>query len=73
MTRAQLEEFRHRGYGVYGYKSAFCHGNGCCEDCDKVVRFWCKVICKIEAIQTWRILKVCKSEAALSERGGEDG
>lgn len=62
MTRKELEESRHRGINIYGYKKAFCLGQSCCENCDKNIRFWCKVIRKIEEIQKKRILKICKEE-----------
>ena len=61
-TMEQLEDSRHRGYCTYGYKKAFCELNDCCEDCDRVVRFWCRVIRKIEGIQIRRILRICKQE-----------
>lgn len=69
LTRQRLDELRHQGHKVYGYKKAFCDGHDCCEDCDKVVRFGCKIINKIEALQTKRILAICPKEAeeALKE------
>lgn len=70
MTREQLEELRHKPAGIYGYKKAFCDGNDCCENCDKVVRRLCKVICWIEGIQTKRILNVCKP--ANAKRPGSE-
>ena len=68
MTREELEEGRHRGYKIYGYFLSFCEQQRCCEDCDKRIRFGCKVKRKIEEIQTKRILKICKSGA---NNGGE--
>lgn len=59
LTRQQLEDLRHQGDRVYGYKKAFCDGNSCCERCDKLVRLGCKIMCKIESLQTKRILKIC--------------
>ena len=59
-TREELEAGRHIGYCTYGYKKSFCELNDCCENCDKVIRFWCKVIVWIEKIQIKRILKICK-------------
>lgn len=61
-TREQLEESRHRGNNVYGYKKAFCDLHDCCESCDRRVRFICKVIAKFEDLQINRILKICKPE-----------
>lgn len=61
-TRQQLEEGRHRGYRTYGYFWSFCEQNRCCEDCDRFVRFGCKLKRKIEDMQTKRILRVCKTE-----------
>ena len=60
ITRKQLEEGRHIGFRTYGYKKSFCELNDCCERCDRVVNFWCRVIVRIEKIQTKRILKICK-------------
>ena len=62
ITREQLEDARHEQYRIYGYKHAYCKLNDCCENCDKRVRFGCKLICKIEKLQTKRILEVCKAE-----------
>lgn len=61
-TRQQLEEGRHRGYSVYGYFWSFCELTDCCERCDRTVRFWCRVKCAIERVQTKRILRICKKE-----------
>lgn len=60
MTREELEQARHIGNRIYGYKHSYCELNDCCEKCDKRVRFGCKMIKKIEDIQTKRILKICK-------------
>ena len=60
MNKKQLEAYRHRSDGVYGYKNAYCFGTDCCERCDKRVRFWCKVIVRIGHLQERRILKICK-------------
>lgn len=64
MTREELEQARreideHGVTRIYGYKRAFCSLNDCCENCDKHIRFWCKVTRKIEKIQEKRILKIC--------------
>ena len=61
VTREQLEESRRRGCNIYGYKTAFCDLHDCCEACDKKVRFICKIICRLEALQIKRILKICQS------------
>lgn len=60
ITRKQLEENRHQGFRIYGYKKSFCDLNDCCERCDRVVSFWCRVIRWIEDIQIKRIKKICK-------------
>lgn len=39
---------------------AFCALVGSCEECDKKIRFWCKVRCKIQNHQTIRIIKICR-------------
>ena len=63
ITKKQLEESRHQGYNYYGYKKAYCDLNDCCEHCDSVIRFWCRVIRKIEDVQIKRILKICKEQS----------
>ena len=74
MNRTLLEESRHRGSRVYGYKKAYCDLNSCCEHCDVKVRRLCKIIRWIEDIQIRRILKVCNSsEAVQAGEGGQDG
>jgi len=67
ITRKELEQARreideHGTIRIYGYKHAFCSLNDCCENCDKHIRFWCKVMHKIEDIQTGRILKICNKD-----------
>lgn len=67
MTREELEwgrkETDDKGVTrIYDYKHSYCKQTDCCERCDKQVRFWCKVIVKIERLQKRRILKICKSE-----------
>lgn len=61
-TTKELEDGRHRADGIYGYFKSFCWWNSCCEDCDKVIRFGCRVKRLIEKMQTRRILKICKEE-----------
>ena len=60
VDRKTLEEYRHEGYRVYGYKHSYCKLQNSCEECDKKIRFLCIVIRKIEDVQTKRILKICK-------------
>ena len=60
--REQLEEARHVGFRTYGYFTAFCDLNRSCEECDRIIRFGCKVKNKIEDLQIKRILRICKPE-----------
>ena len=60
VTREQLEDGRHRTFSLVGYKTSYCDLIGSCEECDRVVSFWCRVIRKIEEIQKKRILRICK-------------
>lgn len=60
ISRKELETGRRSGSNIYGYKKSYCGYQSCCEECDKRIRFWCKVIQKIEDIQTKRILKICQ-------------
>ncbi len=62
MDRQTLENGRHVGFRTYGYKKSYCDQTPSCEDCDKFIRFGCKVICKIEKLQTSRILRICKEK-----------
>lgn len=41
----------------------YCHFNSCCENCNKKVRFWCKVRKRIERLQEKIITKI------LNKRG----
>lgn len=61
-TRKQLEEARYFGFCTYGHFTAFCNLNRSCEECDRIIRFGCKVKNKIEDLQTKRILRICKPE-----------
>lgn len=45
----------YRGRGLF-YK--YCHLISCCEDCNKKIRFWCKVKRKIENRQIKLIKKI---------------
>ena len=58
IDRKTLEESRREGRRVQGYKDAYCQLQSCCEECDRKVRFWCKVIRKIEKLQVKIILKI---------------
>ena len=60
ITREQLEDLRHQGYRLYGYKKAFAMGIAAAKKCDKVVRIGCRLISKIEDLQTKRILQICQ-------------
>lgn len=77
MTREELEEGRRERdenlhvVRIYGYKRSYCSLIGCCEECDKRIRFGCKIIHKIEDIQTKRILKICSSNSEYKEGGAE--
>lgn len=66
-TREQLEEGRHFGFHTYGYFWSFCELNRSCEECDKTIRIGCSIKCKIEELQTKRILRICKSESTKEE------
>lgn len=59
-TREQLEAGRIEGYKTHGYFWSFCELNDCCERCDRIIRFWCNIIRRIHAMQTKRILRICK-------------
>ena len=61
-TREELEQGRRKEARIYGYFWSFCNLNPCCEDCDRLVRFGCKVKRKIEDIQIKRILRICKDK-----------
>lgn len=62
MTRCELEDNRHKGYRVYGYKHSYCDWHRSCDACDKIIRIGCKAIVFIERLQTKRILRICKDE-----------
>ena len=68
LTRQKLEDLRHQNHNIYGYKKAFCDGNSCCENCDKVIRFGCRIISTIEEWQTKRILKICTNSSTKMEK-----
>ena len=69
-TLAELEEARRSGYRVWDWFRAYCFLHDCCEICDTRVRFGCKIITGIRRLQTRRILKICREEAARRERFG---
>lgn len=60
VSRKQLEENKLSRGRLYGWKHSYCNLQSCCEECDKKIRFWCKVIRKIEDMQIKRILRICK-------------
>ena len=60
--REQLEEARHVGFRTYGDFTALCDMNRSCEECDRIIRFGCKVKNKIEDLQIKRILRICNPE-----------
>lgn len=62
-TREQLEEARHIGFCTRGYFTTFCDLNRSCEECDRIIRFGCKVKNKIGDLQIKRILRICKPES----------
>lgn len=64
MTRSDLEKGRckYNPRRTYGYFYSYCDSMSYCENCDKKVRFWCKIKRKIEDIQVKRILKICGYE-----------
>ena len=66
-TKEQLEEGRHYGSRTYGYFWSFCELNRSCEECDKTIRIGCVMKRKIEALQTKRILRICKPESSKEE------
>ncbi len=63
-TRKQLEEGRIHNDGrictIYGYFWSFCELQRSCDDCNKIIRFGCKVKRKIEVLQEKMILRICK-------------
>lgn len=58
VTKQMLNDSRHQGYSVYGIKKGYCDLHDCCEICNSKVRFWCKVIARIEGLQTKIINKL---------------
>lgn len=62
-TRKQLEEGRTLGCRTYDYFWSFCNFQRSCDDCNKIIRFGCKVKGKIEVLQEKMILRICKGEA----------
>ena len=62
MTKDELSAYRRKGHKVYGWFSAYCCSQSCFDNCDKIVRFGCKLKTKIEAVQTRRILRIYKDE-----------
>jgi hypothetical protein len=60
VTKEMVNKSRHQGHSVHGSFKGFCDLHSCCEECNKKVKFWCKVKTKIEDIQTRIIDKNCK-------------
>ena len=60
VTKQMVRDSMHRSYGVVPIKKAYCDLHDCCEVCNPRVRFWCKVIVKIEDLQTRIINKLIK-------------
>jgi len=60
LTMEQVNESRHQGKNIYGTKKGYCNLINCCDHCNKNVRFWCKVIVKIEEHQKKIIEKICR-------------
>lgn len=58
VTKQMLYDSRHHKNGIYGIKKGYCDLHDCCEVCNSKVRFWCKVISKIEDWQTKIINKI---------------
>lgn len=51
--------------GITGLFKKYCFLNDCCENCNKKVRFWCKVKVRISKHQEKIITK------SLNRKGGE--
>ena len=62
ITQKKLNNARFQGNHVYGYFKAYCDLNECCEHCNCLVRFLCKLKRKIEALQVKIILYICKED-----------
>ena len=52
VTKQMLHDSRYQDCSVYGIKKGYCDLHNCCEICNPKVRFWCKVIARIEDLQT---------------------
>ena len=52
VTKQMLHDSRFQGYSVYDIKKGYCNLHNCCEICNPKVRFWCKIIARIEKLQT---------------------
>lgn len=62
ITRKELNEAKIQVNVVYGYFKAYCDLNECCEHCNCLVRFLCKLKGKIETLQVKIILHICKED-----------
>ena len=56
VTKEELYQSRHQNEHVYGVKKGYCDLISSCERCNPKIRFWCKIIHKIEDRQT-KIIK----------------
>ncbi len=56
VTKQMVGESRRQGYRIYGVKKGYCDLHDCCDMCNVRVRFWCKIIKRIEDRQT-KIIK----------------
>lgn len=60
MNKKELERGRYIKGRIYGYKKSYCNQMSSCENCDRIVRMWCRLIRKIEDVQIKRIKSICK-------------
>ena len=58
VTKQMLHDSRYYNNSVYGIKKGYCDLHNCCEVCNSKVRFWCRVIDKIEDLQAEIINKI---------------
>lgn len=58
VTKEMIDESRRKGYCVHGIKKGYCDLHSSCDECNKKVRFWCRVITFIEDLQTEIIKKL---------------
>lgn len=60
ITTTDVSEAMFVNYRIRPRFEAFCDLVGACEECDRRVRFWCKVVCAIRNHQHKRIVKLCR-------------